>query len=649
MANTNPQYGMAFKNSDGTFGFGQGAPLTGNAANMPATVPVGQTWLAMIVDGVSIGGFLFESPPVTTTSISSTSLSSTSIPKSTVTFPSISTSKSTSTTTSTPTTSSIHSSSTNFSTTFTTATTVSSNSSNTNGAGINVKTTGVILPGEIVAVDCHSSTFTNDQLLQSQINWNFGDPSSGELNYITGFNAAHTYATLGSYTITLTITLSNGQTSTTSVNISISADIRKIVNLTSGQNILPASNQDIILSAGSYNAFSLAGLSHVRIRATTGALVTINGSVPSIITTDSKTSSCIVQGLNITSQNGSSDGCDLSGTGIVFENCTFTHLTNCFNLNSGPSNVLIQNCIVPDGSPTTTATTIDSYFVWVQGTNINIYSNTVNNTISQAIVRLGGATVTNYCIDINISYNNFTKTTPSDQSYKNCISAQWEEYVTIYENTLTNGPCQVASIGDPTVNDPTAAFSYYVIVSSNKLINSKIDLGPQTTNTFVYNNVISAPDTQWCINVTATEGAPFNWQIKNLFIDHNTGFQTTKDGGFLFLGNGEMAGTNTLTNNVYQNPNLVLGENQSAVTYNSNNDNTSWTTIAGNIWDKNSMNNATIWSNGGIMVIGNEQTTQAAWISPANWISKYAPTDTFIPVVFSSTYSINGKGSNLNV
>ena len=64
-----------------------------------------------------------------------------------------------------------------------------------------------------------SYTFTGTKL--GSVNWNFGDPASGAANTSTSDTPSHTYASTGSYTVTLTLTDQCGKlhTETTSVTI----------------------------------------------------------------------------------------------------------------------------------------------------------------------------------------------------------------------------------------------------------------------------------------------------------------------------------------------------------------------------------------------------------------------------------------------
>src|SRR5208283_4651754 len=106
--------------------------------------------------------------------------------------------------------------------------------------------------------------------------------------------------------------------------------------------------------------------------------------------------------------------------------------------NHNPTNVLIQG----NSSPTTTD--LYDYFAWVQGQEINLIGNTVANSIDQALIRADAEG----CSDVEIAYNNLTKTSPAGQSFKNTITLQWTNYTYAYMNNLTNGHIQTGPLGD---------------------------------------------------------------------------------------------------------------------------------------------------------------------------------------------------------
>jgi hypothetical protein len=74
-------------------------------------------------------------------------------------------------------------------------------------------------PTAVVTFNASSSTSSGGTI--TTYTWNFGDPASGGNNTGAGVVASHTYATAGSYTVTLTITDSAGRTATTQRTITV--------------------------------------------------------------------------------------------------------------------------------------------------------------------------------------------------------------------------------------------------------------------------------------------------------------------------------------------------------------------------------------------------------------------------------------------
>ena len=80
-----------------------------------------------------------------------------------------------------------------------------------------------------------ASSFGDGTSLNSTIAWNFGDPTS-QYNTLVGFNAAHAYASPGTYTITLTITTPDGYVGIATKQVTISPDTRPTIYVAANGN-----------------------------------------------------------------------------------------------------------------------------------------------------------------------------------------------------------------------------------------------------------------------------------------------------------------------------------------------------------------------------------------------------------------------------
>jgi len=243
--------------------------------------------------------------------------------------------------------------------------------------------------------------------------------------------------------------------------------------------------------------------------------------------------------------------------------------------------------------------------------------------------------------DLLVAFNNFTKLSPAGQSYKNVITINWGEYVYIYANQTLNGPILVGPIGDDGTPEPYQSIQNCVI-DSNFMTSDVINISPNAIDTMVKNNVLN-PDNSYGIYVDSTDsGNGITWQVQNLTIQNNTVDQTSEDGGFLFVQGGESKGI-VVDNNVYVNPNLVVGDNQSAYIYTTNNDLNSFSQIKDNVWGSPAQIYG--WNDGGVFFVGSNAAAQSGWITPSEWeASGLATGDVYEKVSLGANYSVNADG-----
>jgi hypothetical protein len=518
---------------------------------------------------------------------------------------------------------------------------------------------------ETVNVQALSSTFGSGTLLNSTISWNFGDPGS-EYNTLVGFNAAHAYATAGTYTVTLTITTPDGHVGVATQTVTVSADNRTTIYVSPNGsdsnngssasqaiqsidrlNQLIGSNTRVLFEDGgtydvSDQAINVAGLSHVYV-GTYGSgaapvLMYTGSSLGSLFNFSASSQSITVDGLAINtvySAGGGDDcdGIDPMGNDIAIIGVNFNNIENAMNMNSGPSNVLIQD------DSTLYQSGMDGYFTWIQGNDIVLLGNTIANSISQADLRIGGAN------DVEIAYNDFGKTTSTGDSYKNCMTIQNGQYAYIYQNTTTNGPLLVGPIGDPG-SDTSASFQD-VVIDSNTMNDDDVLINPNSIDVMVKNNVINQ-DNAYGIVVNSTEiGGGFNWQVQNLWLENNTVTEDGGGGGFIAIYNGDSQNI-VMDNNVFDCPGLQVGNDGGVFVYDTNNTLQSFSEIKDNVWQTPASANS--WYDGGEFYVDANPGEQQGYLTPAQWeqmtlSSGENPTgDVYENVQLGSTYSVTADG-----
>jgi len=502
---------------------------------------------------------------------------------------------------------------------------------------------------ESVNVQAVNSTFGSGTDINSTIAWDFGDPGS-EYNDLNGFNAAHVYANPGTYTITLAITTPDGYVGVSTQTVTVGNDNRPTVEIAAGQSLptFQSNTRYLLQDGGTWDVdnsdLNFAGLQHVYLgsygNGSQPVIKYIGKNLNGMVTFSSDASGITIQGLTFDSKytsddSGQDDAIQPSGNDLAFIGNTFLNIQDDFNLNGIPSNVLIQDNSSPN------ANDLDGYFAWVQGSDIAVIGNSVANSIDQADFRIGGAN------DVLVADNNFAKTTMiGGVTYKNCMSIQWVNYAYVIGNTLTNGPLMVGPIGTDASQDPTDASAMNVVVDSNTLTSESLDINPEAINTMVRNNVINNPNA-FGIYINATEiGGGYNWVVQNLWIENNTVAETTEDGGFLQIDEGEAENV-VVDNNVFSDSNLTMGDNESAYIVDTNNDVSSFSQIQNNVWGAYSQIYS--WNQGGVFYVGSSPGLQADWVTPAQWEKESlsgggSPTGDVYQSIPDGTYQVSVDG-----
>jgi hypothetical protein len=523
------------------------------------------------------------------------------------------------------------------------------------------------LPQETVNVQAVNSTFGDSTAIGSTITWNFGDPGAA-YNTLVGFNAAHAYASAGTYTITLTITTPDGHIGIATQQVTIAPDNRPTIYVAANGNDanngssasspiqslarlsqLLTSNVRVLFRDGdTFNmptgpGINTGGLSHVYIGSYgSGAkpilMYTGVATQTAMISMSATTEGLVVEGLTFDSKYTNNKDSQAiasaffpNGNDITIRGNTFLNVLDDLNLAAGPKNVLIQDNISPD------PTALNAYFAWVQGSELVFLGNTVANSVGEAILRVGGAT------DILIADNNFTNIAGAGGDtadiVKNVLSTQFGEYAYIYGNTLSTGPVEAGPLGTPAAN-PNAAIDF-VVFDSNIVLNSSILLTPGIDHVMARNNVIHGDDDAgFTISAQENMGA-FNWQVQDVYIQNNTVTEPGIWGGLLSINNGEAQGIH-IDNNLFVDPLYATGAGAGFIKTDED-DMNSFAEIKDNVWSIPA--SVSSFAQGGYFFESSNVGSQAGWLTPAEWEATGIPKgDVYENVKLGATYSVNVDG-----
>jgi hypothetical protein len=510
-------------------------------------------------------------------------------------------------------------------------------------AVITMTDNSTVLPAETVNVEAVASTWGSGDVLHDTINWNFGDPGSA-YNTLIGFNAAHAYAKPGTYTITLTITAPNGQTGVATDNVTVSTDTRRYIYVSTSGNdsnngltsstpiksitelnkILTSDTRVLFQSGDTFDTSTDINVNNYHDdyfgSYGSGAQPVIMWNGPKtnggLITSQPGTVGLVIQGLTFNSIYANNDNVgtipdaihpDGSGTAIL--GCTFLNVEDAMNLNSSPTNVLIQ------GNSSPTETDLNGYFAWVQGSDIVIVGNTCVNSDSQSDIRLSGADIAG--ADLVLVADNTL-----GNSIKAAVAIEVGSYAYIYGNDVTSGVMGVGPLYNNSASSlaaPDATFEYCVFDSN--VVHSTILIQPNAIYTLARDNVIytnGGGGTGFVINPT-TSLFP-NRQAQFIYLLNNTVFDPGEQGGFLLLTAGEALDV-VVDYNLFVAPDFVTGAG-SGIIYVDDNDMKSFSQILDNVWP---VAKPIQWADGGVFYVDSEVGIRAGYLTPAEWEATGVP------------------------
>ncbi len=525
-----------------------------------------------------------------------------------------------------------------------------------------------LLPGQSVFAQATTSNFGTGSVVSDQIQWDFGDPNSAH-NQLTGFNAAHLYQNAGTYTVTLTITAPDGQVGTVTQQITVGADTRPTIYVAANGNDandgtsasdpiqslsrlsqLLTSNMRVLFNSGdTFNEtapsqLNLNGLRNVYVGSYgSGAKPTIMYTGPKVqgamIGLTNQSHGITVQGLKLDSiyadnwdESAIISGFFPAGTDIVIADNTFGNLLHDMNMNSSPSDVLVQDNSSPD------PTELNAYFAWVQGNDIVIVGNSVANSIGESLIRVGGA---NRVLIADNDLANIGGTGPNDM-VKGSIAVQEGTYAYVYANTITSGGIGMGPIGS--LSAPTTNSFQYGVFDSNVTHNITIAFQPGAHDVTARNNVVyQSGNSGFLINaqqISTNVNGQINWQAQNITFVHNTVIDSGAMGSFLTVANGTALNI-TMDNNLFVDPNYQTGSGQGLVQV-DNNDLSSFSEIKNNVWAVPTTSN---WAQGGYFYVNLHGGVQSGYLTPAEWSAMGLPQgDVYENVTLSGTYSVTANG-----
>jgi PKD repeat protein len=500
-------------------------------------------------------------------------------------------------------------------------------------------------------VNALGTALASGTALTAKYVWDFGDPA-GKYNTYDGFNAAHVFSAAGAYTVTLTVTDAGGTVAKTTLSVNVAADNRRRVYVSAAGSdandgssdgravatlgralAIAGSNVDVLLRAG--DTWNLTGAMNVSGQNVyigsygSGAQPTLrqaSTSLGDLILLQSSARNVMVEGINFDcatptnlEKGGAARAVKAAGTNIVVRGCTFTNVADAVNGEQSPSGVLVQDNTAP------TVTSVRAYFDWVQGADWVILGNTAPNSTREHIIRVGGAD------HVNAQFNQFSnqdRTAQGDSKdiAKGVFTLQVGTYINIENNNMWWGPVGVGPLGGVDgVKTPDAKTSW-VVFRSNVLYGASMNVSPGCEHVLFQDNVVTS-NGGVVFNVVpldTTRDAYGNLYYPNrnlldVSFDHNTGFNNSNNGRFLYLKMASNPGVLSVTSNLYVSPKLETGYNQNAVMYVGASDLSSFASIAGNIWQSPVKSPG---SSGAAMYVWPSWWDSRGYLTPTQWLAK---------------------------
>jgi len=306
---------------------------------------------------------------------------------------------------------------------------------------------------------------------------------------------------------------------------------------------------------------------------------------------------------NDTGQSGMPTAVMPQGRNTVVMGCEFLHVGVAVNANTNPVGLTVMNNTAP------LAMGLRDYFVWVQGSNIVIVGNDVENSTREHVIRI------NQGEKILIQHNrlqNLDRRNAGDASdtAKGALTVQRGAMAYIAQNDIL-GPTSVGPLGQADGLSVSEARWDTAVYENNQIVGSQLGVVHGAEHITIRGNMMFSDN-----NAFVVDGfnSAYNRGVIDVVLSGNTQVNYSANGNFLWV-RGRVDGI-TLTDNRLIAPNFRPGQGGTAAVYVSDSSLASFRSISGNIWP--SVARASTYAAGGIMFIGYQYNT-ANHVTPAEW------------------------------
>lgn len=438
--------------------------------------------------------------------------------------------------------------------------------------------------------------------LLTRYQWDFSDPA-GRFSTLEGFNAAHIFDTPGDYTIRLQLTFPDHSTRILTSSIRLIADTRPTLYLSAdgddqnfgtdpdhpirtlirAQAILRNNTRLLLRRGGHFEQSRTFRLNYSNVllgaygEGDNPQLIWAGPPDAAMLQLDKSSRQIIIQDLTLdAAKDGATQQAIMpAGQAITIRRCEFRRVGNAINANGRPRGLLVLDNTAP-----LVSFGIKGYFLWMEGSDLTILSNTVANVWREHVLR-GGFGVDHVLIAHN-DFANLDRQSQGDKSdwAKGCIVAQDGSYIYIAGNTTRDGGIGAGPLGGDDGLSHRSARTRFVVIENNRCINKEITISHGSEQIMIRNNFLQRRGWR-CIEIQGFDPR-YDRGVSDLFILNNTALISGANGGFMkLLG---PARNITLANNLLIAPDLQPRDGDTCAVSVADDSLTSFTSITHNVW-----------------------------------------------------------------